>query len=70
MLNNEEPIQQGIVKSSRLRAIFRPKHKSIDANKPALKEQASQMMDSHPWGVIGAVLGLSAVLGYNLGVRS
>jgi hypothetical protein len=70
MSNNEEPMQQGIVKSSRLRAIFRPKHTSSDANKPALKERASQAMDTHPWGVIGAVLGVSAVLGYNLGVRS
>lgn len=70
MLNNEEPMQQGVVKSSRLRAIFRPKHRVLDANKSALKEQASQWVEAHPWSVIGVVLGAAGVLGYSLGVRT
>lgn len=70
MLNSEEPMQQGTVKTSRLRAIFRPKHTTLDPNKPALKERASHWVDAHPWGVIGAVLGAAGVLGYSLGVRS
>jgi hypothetical protein len=70
MIHNEEPMQQGIVKTSRLRAIFRPKHKAYDPGKPALKERASDWVDAHPWGVIGAVLGAAGVLGYSLGVRS
>ncbi|HET9238692.1 MAG TPA: hypothetical protein VFO10_15630 [Oligoflexus sp.] len=70
MIHNEEPMQQGIAKSSRLRAIFRPNHKAHDPIGPALKERASDWMDAHPWGVIGAVLGVAGVLGYSLGVRS
>lgn len=70
MIHNEEPMQQGVVKTSRLRAIFRPKHKANDPSKPALKDQASQWVDAHPWGVIGAVFGVAGILGYSLGVRS
>ena len=70
MFNNAEPMQQGIVKTSRLRAIFRPKHTTVDADKPALKERASHWVDAHPWSVLGVVLGAAGVLGYSLGVRS
>lgn len=70
MIQNEEPMQQAIVKTSRLRAIFRPKHRAYDPSKTALKEKASLWVDAHPWGVIGAVLGAAGVLGYSLGVRS
>jgi hypothetical protein len=70
MIHNEEPMHQGIVKTSRLRAIFRPKHKAYDSSTPLQKERASDWVDAHPWGVIGAVLGAAGVLGYTLGVRS
>ncbi len=69
MLNNEKPMQQAIVKSSRLGAIFRPKPNALQTSKTALKEQASQWVEAHPWSVIGVVLGAAGVLGYNLGVR-
>jgi hypothetical protein len=70
MLNNEVPMQQGVVKTSRLRAIFRPKHAPVDPNNPALKDRASDWVDAHPWGVIAAVIGAAGFLGYSLGVRS
>ncbi len=70
MLNNEEPMQQALVKTSRLRAIFRPKTSESDPNQPAWKELASQWVEAHPWSVIGAVLGAAGVLGYSLGLRT
>jgi ElaB/YqjD/DUF883 family membrane-anchored ribosome-binding protein len=70
MLNNEKPMRQAIVKSNRLRAMFRPKASELHTSKTALKEQASQWVEAHPWSVIGVVLGAAGVLGYNLGVRT
>ncbi len=70
MSNYEEPLQQSTVKTSRLRAIFRPKHASIDPNKPSLKAQTGHWVNAHPWSVLGVCLGAAGILGYNLGVRS
>ncbi len=70
MFNNEEPKQQDIAKTSRHRAIFRPKHRVIDVSKAVLKEQASHWVNAHPWSVIAVVLGATGLLGYSLGVRT
>jgi len=70
MSNNEEPLHQSTMKTSRVRANFRPKRVTLQHNASGLKDWAAVWMETHPWRVLGVCLGAAGLLGYRLGVRS